>query len=121
MKTKSYNNFTPRLHRSLIVHITMIVLILISALASTSPLPIDKPIYQNNIQRVLPADIIPTISSGNSVKTTTDGIDFSRVLIDYNNPEEYLHIHTTLEQCSSDHARTLTSVLVYTQTTSSYL
>jgi hypothetical protein len=117
-KTKSYFN---RLRQSRALRGMTIIVLWMAMLTSIPQVNFSAVFVSSQIQKILPADSIPVTSPGNLIRATTEYAESFIVVLDKANLERHLHIYTILEQCSSEHARALTSVFIYTQTTSSFL
>jgi hypothetical protein len=110
-----------RLRQNRTLHSITIIVLWIAVLASIPHGDIEADHTSSRIQKFLPADSMPIASPSDHLKVSTEYGEFSVVVLDAADIENHLHTTTILEQCSSDHARAFTSVLLYTQITSSFL
>jgi hypothetical protein len=100
--------------------ITIIVL-WITMITSIPSTDVNAAFAASHVHRILPSDPIPVASPGHLNKTTPEYAEFSTVIINTADLEEHLHTYLPFELRSLEHAHLLTSALIYTQTTSSYL
>jgi hypothetical protein len=119
MKEPEY--FIDRLRQSRTLRGMTIVVLWIALLAPIPQVDINAAFVSSQVQKILPPDPIPVASPSNLIRATIDYAEFFVVVLSKADLDKHLHIYTILEHCSSDHARALTSVFVYTQTTSSFL
>jgi hypothetical protein len=110
-----------RLRQNRALHTITIIVLWIAVLASIPQGNIEAANTSSRVQKFLPADSMPIASPSDHLKVSTEYGEFSIVVLNAADIENHLHTYTILEQCSSDHARAFTSVLLYTQTTSSFL
>jgi hypothetical protein len=110
-----------KLRRSRTLHGVTIMVLWIAMVASIPPVEFNTAFASSDVQKILPQETIPAASPSNLVRTTMEYAESFVVVLSKADLEKHLHIYTILEQCSSEHARALTSVFLYTQTTSSFL
>jgi hypothetical protein len=119
MKKPKY--YIDRLRQSRALRGLTIIVLWVAMLASIPQVDINAAFASSQVQKILPPDPIPVASPSNLIRITIEYAEFYVVVFSKTDLEKILHIYTILEQCSSEHARALTSVFIYTQTTSSFL
>jgi hypothetical protein len=118
---KKRKSYIDRLRQSRSLRGMTILILWMAMLASIPQMNFNAPFASSQDQKILPPDPIPAASPSNLIRVTIESAEFIVVVLSKADFEKHLHIYTILEQCSSEHARELTSVFVYTQTTSSFL
>jgi hypothetical protein len=119
MKKPKY--YIDRLRQSRTLRGMIIIVLWMTMLASIPQMDYNAAYASSQVQKILPPDSIPVASPGNLIRATIEYAEFFVVVLSKADLEKHLHIYTILEQCSSEHARALTGVFIYTQTTSSFL
>jgi hypothetical protein len=109
------------LRQSHILHFVTTLILGISTLISIPQVDIQTAIAAPRIQRILLPDSTPITLPSILTKSSPEYTGFFVIVLSNVVLEKHLHINTTLAQGSSDHARIFTSLLLYTQTTSSFL
>jgi hypothetical protein len=118
---KKPKNYIDRLRQCRTLRGMTIIVLWMAMLASIPQVDFNAAFTSSQVQKILPPDPIPVASPGNLIRATIEYAEFFVVVFSKADLEKHLHIYTILEQCSSEHARALTSVFIYTQTTSSFL
>ena len=110
-----------RLRQSYFMHWAAMIILSIAILVSVPHFNFHIDSISSHIHKIVPLDTIPLASPGQLSRQTNETAEFSSDVINLADLEEHLQIFSTLEQRSLFYARTFTSSLIYTQTTSSYL
>jgi hypothetical protein len=118
---KKPKNYIDRLRHCRTLRGMTIIVLWTAMLASIPQVDFNAAFTSSQVQKILPPDPIPVASPGTLIRATIEYAEFFVVVLSKADLEKHLHIYTILEQCSSEHARVLTSVFIYTQTTSSFL
>jgi hypothetical protein len=113
--------YVDRLRQNRTLRGMTILILWMAMLISIPQVDLNAAYASSQVQKILPPDSIPVTSPSNHLRLSTEYGEFSVLVLNAADLEKYLHTYTILDQCSSDHARALSSVLLYTQTTSSFL
>ncbi len=121
IEMRKRKHYIARLRQSHTLRCVTIVVLWIATVASIPQVTVVAAPLASHVQRILPPDPIPIASPSHFNRSTAEDAEFSTDVLSEADLEEHLHTYTILEHCCSEHARILTSSLIYTQTTSSYL
>jgi hypothetical protein len=118
---KKSKSFIDRLRQIPSLRGMTIIALWIAMLASIPQIDINITVTSSQVQKILPPNPSPVACPSNLIKVSIEYAVFSVIELSAADLEKYLHTYTIFEQYSSEHARALINVLLYTQTTSSFL
>lgn len=99
----------------------MLVILWITSVASLPLVRVNPTKFSQQEQKILPPDPIPVASPSHHSKSIQEYSELSEIALSKGILEENCYVHFHCEGYSLEYARLLTTALIYTQITSSFL